>query len=150
MKGTWANRAHLCMLSLGGSENRSSWVRQGHFLLVQNRPESQTFEALPFPALPVEAKSHGCRSRGGFHLREGTRRRPGRGGGGGRWELPRAAFASLAAAGRGPGPVPGKPPEPGGSDGKLLTSDGPARGLCQRNGEGPASSEDPCRRHSLH
>lgn len=98
------------MLSLGGSENRSSWVRQGHFLLVQNRPESQTFEALPFPALPVEAKSHGCRSRGGFHLREGTRRRPGRGGGGGAVGAPASGVRELGGRRAGSGPGAGEAP----------------------------------------
>lgn len=48
------------------------------------------------------------------------------------------------------GPVPGKSLCAGGSDGKLLTSDGPSRGLCQENREGFGSSEDPSPQHSLH
>lgn len=44
----------------------------------------------------------------------------------------------------------GSPSVPGGSDGKLLTSDGPSCGLCQENREGFGSSEDPSPQHSLH
>lgn len=125
---------------LGMSRASPSSAKQARKPYVQSA-------SLHFQRPALEAKSQRYRSPGWFRLRGGTRGSGGRGGGGGSSER---RLRALPPPGGVRARCGGSPLEPAGSDGQLLTSDGPSSGLCQENGEGFASSEDPCPHHSLH